>query len=279
MAQIEQLRAFLAITDLANLTAAAGRLNKTQSAVSVQIKNLEADLGEVLFERGSRGMSLTHAGARLLPHAKSVIRAYEEMQDLFRDPLRGVLRVGVPDDFEDGRLERVLATFSAEHPGVEVRVSSGCSEAFLNCIDQNTLDIAVKSGVEYCEGTPLYEEALVWVAGRDSKIGSQDIVPLADLEHNCWFSRTPKQALEQAGRPYKIVFSSQSFASVCSAVQAGLAVSMVPERVVNEDMRVLDTKDGLPKLPRLRRTVIRNSKGPQHIINAMNSAIMEMIQS
>lgn len=277
MAHIEQLRAFVAIADLKNLTAAASRLNRTQSAISVQIKNLETNLRVSLFERGARGMALTHAGSRLLPHARSVVREIEDIRDLFRDPLSGVLRVGVPDDFEDGRLERVLAAFAAEHPGVEVRVSSGCSEGFLEDIDKNRLDIAVKSGVEFCEGRPLYEEALVWVASRNHPSVLTETIPLADLEHNCWFSRVPKDALEDANKSYKVVFSSQSFGSVCAAVQAGLAISMVPERVVTPEMRVLGTSDGLPKLPKLRRTIIMNSRSSREVLDAMSIAITSMV--
>jgi hypothetical protein len=68
------LRTFLAIVDSGNLTIAAARLHRTQSAISVQLRKLEADLGVQLFTRTSKGMMLTEAGTKLLPNARSILR-------------------------------------------------------------------------------------------------------------------------------------------------------------------------------------------------------------
>ena len=156
----DQLRAFLAVAEIGNLTLAAGRLNKTQSALSVQIKNLETDCGVPLFLRTSRGMTLTAYGLKLRPVAEAAVQNIENVGRLFSDPLSGIVRVGVPDDFEDGRLERVLTDFSREHPGVEMHVTSGCAKNYPKAIERNELDIAVASGTEFCTGEPLYEEEI-----------------------------------------------------------------------------------------------------------------------
>jgi len=116
----DRLRAFLAITEYQTLTAAATQLNKTQSAVSVQLRALEADLETRLFQRSSQGMTLTNQGHRLLPLAENAVRALAEVRAAFETPLTGHLRLGVPDDFDDTvlRATACLAAGSPHAPGV-----------------------------------------------------------------------------------------------------------------------------------------------------------------
>lgn len=276
MTNTEQLRTFLAIADIGNLTAAAAELHKTQSAVSAQLKKLESGLGVQLFERAPRGMVLTRHGERLLPYAKQLMRDLHTMEQLFADPLQGILRIGVPDDFRDGRLEAILSGFSDVYPDVNVHVTSGCTHDFEAAIARDELDIAVKSGPTYAKGEPFYEEDIVWVCAANRINGAPDQIPLAVLERDCWWHGIAQTALDGSRIRYRIAFSSSSFASVCSAVQAGLAVGIVPERMVTTQMRILDRADGLPKLPRLRRTILRNQKSSADLLDAITSTLMTL---
>ncbi|MEM9477424.1 MAG: LysR family transcriptional regulator [Pseudomonadota bacterium] len=279
MAHPEQLRSFLTIAEMGNLTLASGRLNRTQSAVSAQIKNLEQDLGVQLFSRVAKGMVLSRQGEQFLPHAKAALSSMDALKTLFKDPLSGVVRVGIPDDFEDGRLERVLVDFAQEHPDVEVNVSSGCSQGFAEAIERNELDIAVASGPTFLDGVRLYEENLVWARAKEAASDPEGPVPLAVVDHGCWFARVPKGALMKAGKPYRVAFSSGSFASICASVEAGLAVSMLPERVLTEGMAVLGESDGFPKLPKLRRTILHNDLSPAMVLDAMSTSMLGLAQA
>ncbi|MEM9320527.1 MAG: LysR family transcriptional regulator [Pseudomonadota bacterium] len=272
----DQLRTFVTIAELGNLTAAAARLHKTQSAISAQLKNLETGLGVALFARAARGMMLTDQGERFLPHAKSVIRDLGALSAMFDQPLSGAIRVGVPDDFEDGRLEQLLGRFAQEHPGVEVRVTSGCSQDFQQAVQRNELDVAVSSGPAYGDGEPLYEENIVWVSARHRVDPPAGLVPLALLDRTCWWRSVAQTALERAGRPYRIAFSSSSFASVCAAICSGLAVGIVPERVVKAEMRVLGAKGGFPALPIVRRTILTREGAPPDLVNAMKRSLISL---
>lgn len=276
MVTTDQLRAFLTIADLGNLTAASGRLHKTQSAVSAQLKNLEATVGVALFERAARGMILTEQGERFLPQARTTLRELGALTSMFNDALSGTIRIGVPDDFEDGRLEHLLGTFAQTHPGVEVRITSGCTHDFEEAIARDDLDIAVKSGPTYGAGDPLYEENIVWVTASTRKGAAFECIPLALLDRDCWWRQIPQTALDAAGKPYRIAFSSSSFASVCSAVQAGLAVSIVPERVVTDRMRILAERDGFPRLPTIRRTILSNAHASQDLVDAVRTAFLSL---
>ncbi|MEO0569219.1 MAG: LysR family transcriptional regulator, partial [Pseudomonadota bacterium] len=94
------LRSFVAIAECGNLTVAAAQLYRTQSAISVQLRKLEEELGVSLFQRSNKGMVLSEAGEKLLPKARNILAELAATSALFSEPLSGRLRIGVPDDLE-----------------------------------------------------------------------------------------------------------------------------------------------------------------------------------
>ncbi|MEM6374513.1 MAG: LysR family transcriptional regulator, partial [Pseudomonadota bacterium] len=111
------LHTFATIAASGTLTAAAHRMGRTQSAISVQLRKLEDSLGTSLFKRGARGMALTDAGETLLSRAQPILADLREAADLFLAPLTGSIRLGLPDDFDEALMERILAQFAQAHPG------------------------------------------------------------------------------------------------------------------------------------------------------------------
>lgn len=146
------LLTFVRIAECGNLTVAAGKLGRTQSAISVQLRKLEDGLGVTLFTRTAKGMVLTAAGETLLSRANIIISEIRETAQLFREPLTGSIRVGLPDDFDDVVLERILAQFSKAHPGVQVIARSGCTSGYSVLIQNGALDVAVCSGLNNLGG-------------------------------------------------------------------------------------------------------------------------------
>ncbi len=142
----EQLKSFVVIAECGNLSHAAERLCRTQSAISVQLRKLEESLNVSLFERQARGMALNANGKKLLPVAQRALAEMRQAGALFEEPLQGRIRVGIPDDFDDNILERALAGFSRNHPGVEIITHSGCTSGFRGDLEQGVLDVAVCSG-------------------------------------------------------------------------------------------------------------------------------------
>ena len=100
----ELLRSFIAIAETGSFTAAAHWVHRTQSAVSMQIKRLEEQLGAELFFRQGRTVGLTHGGDRLLPHARRILQAHREALAAFdREQLAGAVTLGAPDDYASRR--------------------------------------------------------------------------------------------------------------------------------------------------------------------------------
>ncbi len=267
------LRSFIEIAECKNLTLASSRLNRSQSAISVQIKKLEQELKASLFVRDGKGMALSASGEKLLPVARRVLAELAQVQTLFEAPLDGQIRVGIPDDFDEGVLERVLADFTKTNPGVEVLASSGCTMAFPDALRRGELDIAVCSGAETPPGEVFLEQQAVWAVGQPLYPLPDGPVPLAVINHGCAMGELPKRALEKQGRSYNVAFACSGLMSLKSAIRAGFAVGILFESSVEPGMRILTPRDGFPPLPRFKRSILVRPDAPGGLTKAMASAI------
>ncbi len=278
MASSGHLRTFLAVVESGNVTHAANLLGRTQSTISVQIKQLEDTLDVRLFQRQARGVELTEEGRKLLPAARRTMEELQRVGDLFGDPLRGRIRVGIPDDYDETILEKVLATFSRRHPEVEIMARSGCTSKFPQAIEAKQLDLAVCSGREMAGGIPLSSDPNVWAARDEFELATDAPVPLAILDRNCWWRDIPTNALEKARRPWTLAYSSESFASLRAAIRAGLAVGVVPRSTMDDSMRALTEQEGFPPLPASQRVIMINHDAPEDITAAMSEAILGAVR-
>lgn len=278
MPSSDHLKTFVAIAEYGNLTHAAEKLNRTQAAISVQLRKLEETLNVMLFDRLSRGMSLTENGKKLLPCARRALAEISQIGTMFDVPLVGSLRVGIPDDFDNNILERVLTDFSRNNPNVEVIARSGCTSGFASDIQKGLLDIAVCSNLDASKGTPLKIEPTVWIASQSFKLNKDAPVPLAVLDRKCWWRDIPIKALEKQGRQWNIVFQSSSFPSLKAAIRAGLAVGILPKSNLETGMRVLSVSEGLPQLPSSHRSIIIGPEAPLDLTSAMANALSDACQ-
>ncbi len=271
------LRTFVEIADCGNLTQAASRLNRSQSAISVQLRRLEEELNVSLFERSAKGMRVSLHGEKLMPLARCVLSDIDKLQALFTTPLKGRIRVGIPDDFEENVLERTLATFAHNHPGVEIAASSGCTANFPEAIRKGDLDIAVCSGTDNVQGDVFLQQNMVWAASKTLFINQSDAVPLAVINHRCWMGELPKKVLEQHERPYEIAFECSGLSSQKAAIRAGFSIGILLENNLEDDMKVLSIHDGFPPLPTVKRYIISNDNAPKELIDAMAFSIKHAI--
>lgn len=271
------LRTFVAIAETGNLTQAANYLNRTQSAISVQVKKLEASFATQLFYRQPRGMLLTEEGHRLLPEARKLITEVNRIAGLFSNKLSGRIVLGVPDDCGLAILESSLRNFLAHNPDVEVSVRCSLSSQFPQAIQAGELDLALYlASPDDGYDDMLWQEGSVWVAHESLQLVDGQAVPLAVYDRECWWREAAIDALEDINRPYKVTFSSESIAGIKAAVNAGIAVAMLSVNSVEPNMRILTEADGFPPLPSSAIALLRRTKQSE-LCNAMENSIREAL--
>lgn len=229
----ELLRTFIAIAETGSVTGGAELIGRSQSAASLQIKQIEACLGRPVFDRHGRGVGLTSAGERLLPVARQVLRTLDRtVREIRGTALAGRLRLGLPDGYGKETLSRIVATFAETHPQVELDVRSALSTGFPKALESGALDLAVHEVPELGAGMELLRaDELRWMAATAHGAEQREPLPVALFDRACWWRDAALRSLDAAGRAYRIVYSSESMRGVLGAVEAGIAVSLLgPQR-------------------------------------------------
>lgn len=244
------LRAFIAVAECEGFSAAARILNRTQSAVSLQIRRLEDRMGEALFARNSRSVELTPAGGRLLPYARRIISLQDEAGRAIGDDRRGeLIRLGVSEEHASAHLPRLLPDFAETHPGVRLEVVCDITSALVQYFQEGLLDVVLGVRHEPTQtGRLLGRERLVWVVQEGRSPAQWDPLPLALNPEGCIFRAHAFAALGRADRRWDVRYTSRSPTGVNVAVQSGLALTVKTPRSVPAGCRVAGVDEGLPEL-------------------------------
>lgn len=271
------LRTFVAIADSGSFTAAADVVGRTQSAVSMQMKRLEESVGAPVFLRQGRGLSLTPAGETLLSKGRRVITLLDEAAAAVSgEALGGSVRIGIADEYGSTYLPDILARFAELHPSVQVTVSCALCGELQDSVARGQLDLAV----EICDsalgdGEFLGHEPTVWATSGRHAVEDCDPLPLALFEPGCWWHDDALAVLEQAGRRYRIAYTSASIAGVGAAIAAGLAVGVLGLDTVPTGARVLSPSEGFAELRPSRIILRRNPGARSAAVDGMASALRQ----
>ena len=237
--EIRQLRAFTAIAETGTFTAGAQRVHVTQAAVSMQIRQLELELGAPLFIRAPRRVILTEAGEALLERARRILREHDvavaEIAEL-AGAERGRLRVGSASAMVSADpLPQILRELRERHPRAEVTIVSGTSEALVRQILAGELDMAFVSLPVEARGIQtegLSRDELVAVASPQHRLAKQKVVSVFALAGE-------KLILgERGGNTRRLIDELFAEAGVQPVVAMELSRLSAIKRMVEEDMGV-----------------------------------------
>jgi DNA-binding transcriptional LysR family regulator len=273
---LDQLQTFCAIADCGSFTEAARRVNKTQSAVSMQIKRLEERLGRALLNRDGRSVSLTEYGEAVYARARRMLRTNAEIVDLFSDgDLAGSIRFGVPDDYAVRLLPVILSSFQKTHPKIVVDVRCQPSEELLEGMKTGKYDLIVfTQGTNHEFGELFRTERMFWVASHGGAALSQDPLPLACGPSCCYWRANAMEALNRIGRDYRIAYTSSNATAIASAVLTDLAVGFLPESALQPGMKLISEDKRLPRLRDAQIALLRASHAYGSIYDALASHIV-----
>jgi len=271
----ELLRSFVAIADHGGFTRAAEAVNRTQSAVSMQMKRLEEDvLQRPLFERSGRQVRLTAEGQVLLGYARRILKLHGEVITTLRQPhMVGAVRIGTPDDYVMRFLPGILARFAQAYPLVQVEVHCEPSGQLLGRKDLDLTIVTREPGTEI--GQLLRQERFVWAETAGFDLHQQRPIPLAMFNSGCFCRAWVCNALEAAEIDYRIAYTSPSLSAIMALVGAGLAVTAQLQSLIPTDLRILGEAEGLPPLPLSSIVLLRNAQTQSPVTEALAEYIVD----
>ncbi len=263
MIDTDLIRTFLAINDTGSFSAAAKAVLRTPSAVSMQVKRLEEQLGRVLFERLPREVRLTGDGEAFLAYAEEIMRVSEAALARFAGtPMQGEVSIGAPGDMGAHALPTILKRFATSHPGVHVRVTLDTSSRIVAAAQAGDLDVALHT-VCANEGGPgrvVHEEVLAWAGKRGGRAWKADPLPLALAQEGCIWRRKSLKSLGRAGRASRIAYVSESGQALLAAVEADLAVSPLPLANFTPELERLGPEQGFQEIGRYQLRMIEQEE-------------------
>jgi DNA-binding transcriptional LysR family regulator len=269
------LRTFVAVAETGNFTRAASQVNRTQSAVSMQIKRLEEMIGEMLFLRGARGVALTRKGDELLSNARRIVSLLDETAaSMSAPPLDGPVRIGIPEEYGHAILSRALGAFSKRHPQVEITVKYAHSASQMASLNAGELDLAVVfEWQDFSDGEVLMRDPTVWVTSDLHRMHEQTPLPIAIYQNSGWCRDFAVRLLEERGLAYRVAYTSDTSGGLRLAVTSGLAVAPISRSNVPAGCRELTAADGFGDID--ASNVVLHRRASSEAIDSMADAIRE----
>ncbi|MGA4792096.1 LysR substrate-binding domain-containing protein [Nocardia sp. AB354] len=246
--ELQQMRYVIAVAETNNFTRAAERCLVVQSALSHQIARLEKELGAKLFERTSRRVRLTDAGAAFLPAARQCLEAAEraaaEVAAAVGD-IRGRLTVGLIPTVAAVDVPAALQEFRTRHPHVRIALRAGASENLIEDVKNGTIDVAfiglpVTSDPQGVRSRKLAHDRLVAVVAPDHPLAVRNSVDLVRLSSEVFVDLPPgtagraqaDQAFTAAGLTRDVAFEVTTAYLIARLVEQRLAIAMLASAYV-----------------------------------------------
>ncbi len=240
---VRDLKTFLAIVESGSFARAARAVRRTQSAVTVQMKALEDELGFALFDRSKRPPVLTDAGREFAPKAAEAVSAYDR---LFQDPtgtvLEGQLRLGVVPSVITGIMPLALVAVRSKFPSLHIKLTMGLSADLVERVRQGQLDAAIVSdlvqGGSELQWSPLMREPLVLIAPVEvARRSAEELVtsyPFIRYTRQAWVGQLIENFLRRRRLRVTEVMTLDTLEAITTMVHHGLGVSIVPLRSFGE---------------------------------------------
>ncbi|UVM20530.1 LysR family transcriptional regulator [Pseudomonas wadenswilerensis] len=273
------LRTFVAIAEHGGFTRAGEVVNRTQSAVSMQMKRLEEDIIQrQLFERDGRQVRLTAEGQVLLGYARRILKLHGEVFNTLRMPhMVGVVRIGTPDDYAMRFLPGILSSFAQAYPLVQVEVHCESSRQLMQRQDLDLTIITREPGNEI--GQLLRRERAVWVQAQGFCPHEHNPLRLAMFNCDCYCRTWACNALDAIEKEYRIAYTSASTAAIMAVVSAGLAVTAQLQSLITSDLQIIGEAEGLPPLPTASIMLLRNRTTQSEMTDCLADYIIEGFRS
>ena len=245
--EFHQLRYFVAVADEGNFSRAAAKVRVAQPSLSQQIRKLEAEVGQPLFDRLPRSVVLTEAGRCLLDYARQILASVGDARrcvDELKGEIAGNLAVGAIPTIAPYVLPNLISTFHKHYPEVALEIVEDVTDGITRRVEAGELDLAV---VSTCQQTPtlrlesLGNEPLLALVPEGHPLAEKILIEFDDLksqrflllhEMHCLSQQVNHLLASRRLRP-EIALAGSQLTTIAHMVAASIGVSIVPQMMVN----------------------------------------------
>ena len=245
---IRTLNTFVRAVELGSFTKAAEELNYVQSTVTMQIQQLEKELGYPLFDRIGNKLSVTVPGMEFLHYAYEILHTVKKAEMLGKraEDIHGVLRLGVSESILIGTLMELLPAFKTRYPHLDLRIKTGHTTELLEQLKQNQLDMLYLSANRNTDPDfschHLHKEHLVFISGPEHPLAARQNISFSELmqypflvterEGICHGRLKELSAQYQTGINTSIEIDN--IAVITELVARGMGIAFLPEYAIQK---------------------------------------------
>jgi DNA-binding transcriptional LysR family regulator len=286
---LDLLRTLVCLAEERSFTRAAERVGRTQSAVTLQIQKLEAQVRQLLVVRSKGGpIELTRQGRGLVEKARTILSLNDEAFDsLAPGPMTVKLRLASAREYSEFFLAGSIEAFQTQYPNAVVEVVEGFSCQIAPQIRNGLFDVVVCEGSHTPRGwEPLHiwTGPLRWVTSKAEPVHRRTPLPIslspADCPwrppwmEECFWRSAPLEALKRVGREHLEVSAASSLEGLYAPVLKGAAVTISLGFHLPEGLRCVEKDEGLPDLPNLQIVLLKSRTAQQPHSGALADAIV-----
>lgn len=258
---ISKYRAFLTTVECGSFTEAAKRLFYTQSAVSRMVADLENQWGVALLSRKKTGLTLTTAGAALLPFIRQICSDEMRLNGVLQDMTglkSGVVRLGTVTAVANEWLPVVLEKLMQEVPGIEYEILIGNGDVIADWLKEDRIDVGifVPKNTEHLKAELLHLDEFKVIFPKGHELAGYEKVPLTALKnypyilHGASWCKALEEQLEKNQQRIPVRYTTVGATSIVNLVRAGIGVSILPELLLENDKFKVESRPLDPPLSR-----------------------------
>ena len=243
---LKQLKAFLTLVKTLNYAHASQELHISQSALSIAIKSLEEELGGKLFHRSTRKVDVTYEGKSLIPHAKTLLAHWEDMERSVKQRFllnQGTLNVASMPFITNTILPKVIKRFSNQHPQIKFSINDIVNEDIIEMVQDGIFELGIVFEPiprDHLRFERLYQEEFVAVVPKSHHLAAQRRVTWSELCQSPFVTLQAPSAIrllideycQQRDLRLDIKVECHQITSISSLVASGIGVSAIPKRCV-----------------------------------------------
>jgi LysR family hydrogen peroxide-inducible transcriptional activator len=244
--ELHQLRYFVAVADEGSFSRAAAKVRVAQPSLSQQIRKLEAEMGQPLFDRLPRSVVLTEAGRCLIDYARQILASVGDARrcvDELKGEVAGRVAVGAIPTIAPYVLPELVVTFQERYPQVTLEIVEDVTDGITRRIEIGELDVALAST---CHPSPTLQreslgtEPLLMLVPEKHPLAKKDVVEFDDLksqrflllhEMHC-LSQQVNHLLESRRLRPEIALAGSQLSTIANMVAASIGISIVPQMMV-----------------------------------------------
>lgn len=277
----ESLRTLKLAVELGSLTAVAGQLSMSLSAVSWKLKRLETKLGRKLLHRNGHKIEATADAQQLIGYADTIVNAHDKAIQMFRlSDIEGRLIIGFTDDIAAQQLPDFVREFHRGHPKIQLELKVEQQLTLLDWFDERLIDIAVLPLEEQQvlkTDTVLWEDELIWVKSKEMEYSLSQSVPLVTFSPNCTYRETALSTLDKNKINYYVSMESPSLAGVQGIVSSGMGVTLINRGLMTDDQCEWKEAESFGKPPKVKFIIRSTQLIPQKLSETLISALKSFL--